>query len=264
MRDNAARPDQRPDLRFRGLHHQPHGARRRIARLARWLMRRTTPSPGARRMPDDLAEEMVRALSELRTQNSALRPATRRNAERHRSVRRRHQALQGTAHLGRGAHQRSKPRQEIAPSQRVPVWPKPPAPRADAAKSSTTSSRTCTTGTMIICAMRSPGCTTNSVAAAVPAGHHELPLVVGIDESDEIAEHHAVFVTQARSAAGSPRQDPDRRDESQVRSESARPCRAAAPAAHRGRRADPGPRNPPWHTPAAENPCRCAHRECGL
>jgi hypothetical protein len=32
--------------------------------------------PGARRMPDDLAEEMVRALSELRTQNSAL--STRR------------------------------------------------------------------------------------------------------------------------------------------------------------------------------------------
>jgi hypothetical protein len=29
-------------------------------------------TPGARRMPDDLAEEMVRALSELRTQNSAL------------------------------------------------------------------------------------------------------------------------------------------------------------------------------------------------
>ena len=32
--------------------------------------------PGARRMPDDLAEEMVRAISELRTQNSAL--ATKR------------------------------------------------------------------------------------------------------------------------------------------------------------------------------------------
>src|SRR3954462_779525 len=28
--------------------------------------------PGARKMPDDLAEEMVRALSELRTQNAAL------------------------------------------------------------------------------------------------------------------------------------------------------------------------------------------------
>ena len=30
------------------------------------------PKPDARRMPDDLAEEMVRAMSELRTQNSAL------------------------------------------------------------------------------------------------------------------------------------------------------------------------------------------------
>ena len=29
-------------------------------------------APGARRMPDDLAEEMVRAMSELRTQNFAL------------------------------------------------------------------------------------------------------------------------------------------------------------------------------------------------
>ena len=28
--------------------------------------------PGARRMPDDLAEEMVRSMSELRTQNNAL------------------------------------------------------------------------------------------------------------------------------------------------------------------------------------------------
>jgi hypothetical protein len=35
--------------------------------------------PGARRMPDDLAEEMVRALSELRTQNAAL---AKRKSER--------------------------------------------------------------------------------------------------------------------------------------------------------------------------------------
>ena len=35
--------------------------------------------PGARRMPDDLAEEMVRALSELRTQNAAL---SKRQAEK--------------------------------------------------------------------------------------------------------------------------------------------------------------------------------------
>ena len=46
----------------------------------------------------------------------------------------------------------------------MPVWPKPPAPREDAAKSSTTSSRTCTTGTITICAMRSPGCTVKSAA----------------------------------------------------------------------------------------------------
>jgi hypothetical protein len=35
--------------------------------------------PGARRMPDDLAEEMVRALSELRTQNAAM---AKRQAEK--------------------------------------------------------------------------------------------------------------------------------------------------------------------------------------
>ena len=40
--------------------------------------------PGARRMPDDLAEEMVRAMSELRTQNSALTAKTHRASERRR------------------------------------------------------------------------------------------------------------------------------------------------------------------------------------
>jgi uncharacterized coiled-coil protein SlyX len=39
--------------------------------------------PGARRMPDDLAEEMVRAMSELRTQNAAL---TQRRTELQRVV----------------------------------------------------------------------------------------------------------------------------------------------------------------------------------
>ena len=68
-----------------------------------------------------------------------------------------------------------------------------------AAKSSTTSSRTCTTGTITICAMRSPGCIVNSVRAAVPAGHHQLTLVVGIDQPDQVAEHHAVFVAQSRA-----------------------------------------------------------------
>jgi hypothetical protein len=37
------------------------------------------------------------------------------------------------------------------------------------------------------------------VRAAVPAGHHELALVVRIDQADQVAEHHAVFVTKARA-----------------------------------------------------------------
>src|SRR5690606_22053768 len=52
----------------------------------------------------------------------------------------------------------------------VPVWPKPPAPRADSVNSSTTSNSAATTGTKIICAMRSPGLT---VKAAVPRFHSE-------------------------------------------------------------------------------------------
>src|SRR5580658_6537407 len=35
--------------------------------------------------------------------------------------------------------------------------------------------------------------------AAIPAGHHELSLVVRIDEPDEVAEHDAVLVTQTRA-----------------------------------------------------------------
>ena len=162
----AARPDQRPDHRGRGVHLEPHHARRRPQAARACIFAPYNTKPGARRMPDDLAEEMVRALSELRTQNSAL-AAKRDRACRTSSTQfdARHQAVQGTAHLGRRAPQRGEPRQEAVVSvQRVPVWPKPPAPRGLAAKSSTTSSRTCTTGTMTICAMRSPGCTVKSVA----------------------------------------------------------------------------------------------------
>ena len=35
-----------------------------------------------------------------------------------------------------------------------------------------------------------------SRSGSIPAGHHELPLVVRVDESDEIAQHHAVFVAE--------------------------------------------------------------------
>jgi hypothetical protein len=36
----------------------------------------------------------------------------------------------------------------------------------------------------------------------VPAAHHELTLIVGVDEADEVAEHDSMLVTQT-----GPRQD---------------------------------------------------------
>ena len=51
-----------------------------------------------------------------------------------------------------------------APAQARPVEPKPPAPRCDASKSSTTRKLACTTGTITSCAMRSNGCTVNAAA----------------------------------------------------------------------------------------------------
>jgi len=35
--------------------------------------------------------------------------------------------------------------------------------------------------------------------AAIPAGHHQLPLIVGVDETHEIAEDDAVFVAESRA-----------------------------------------------------------------
>ena len=65
-----------------------------------------------------------------------------------------------------------------------------------ASNASTISSSTCTTGTTTICAMRSPGSIVNGAVAAVPARHHHLPLVVGVDQPDEVAEHDAVLVAE--------------------------------------------------------------------
>ncbi|HLA72447.1 MAG TPA: hypothetical protein VK624_13135, partial [Steroidobacteraceae bacterium] len=50
-----------------GLNSRVDGLKQRALLFAPY-----NKKPEARRMPDDLAEEMVRALSELRTQNSAL------------------------------------------------------------------------------------------------------------------------------------------------------------------------------------------------
>ena len=47
--------------------------------------------------------------------------------------------------------------------------------------------------------MRSPGWIVKVVCAAIPARHKNLALIVGIDESDEIAEHDAMLVTESRS-----------------------------------------------------------------
>ena len=37
------------------------------------------------------------------------------------------------------------------------------------------------------------------LATAVPAGHHELPLVIGIDQSNQVAQHDAMPVAEARA-----------------------------------------------------------------
>ena len=80
-----------------------------------------------------------------------------------------------------------------------PVEPKPPAPRALAANSSTTSNSTCTTGTTTSCAMRSSGWMVNARLAAVPQRDHQRPLVVGVDQADQVAEHDAVLRAEARA-----------------------------------------------------------------
>ena len=75
--------------------------------------------PGARRMPDDLAEEMVRAMSELRTQNSALDTKRAEHQKVVDAVRRRHQAVQGIAHFGGRARQPGEFAEAVASRGRV-------------------------------------------------------------------------------------------------------------------------------------------------
>ena len=35
--------------------------------------------------------------------------------------------------------------------------------------------------------------------SAIPARNHQRPLIIRIDETDEISEHESIFVTQSRS-----------------------------------------------------------------
>ena len=101
----------------------------------------------ARRMPDDLAEELVHALNEWRTQRLSL------ESKRHEETDMRGAVQQPISALPRA----DLPSTAAAALAHRPLWPKPPAPRALAVNSSTTSSATCTTGTTISCAIRSPG-----------------------------------------------------------------------------------------------------------
>ena len=55
-------------------------------------------NPDARRMPDDLAENLVRTLNEVRVQSAALAAKSRRRKDAARAVRRRYPALPRTAH----------------------------------------------------------------------------------------------------------------------------------------------------------------------
>ena len=82
-------------------------------------------------------------------------------------------------------------------SRHRPVLPKPPAALCDCEKSSTTSNVACTTGTMTSCARRSSGCSVNASCAPVPAADHQRALVIGIDESDQIAEDDPVLVAES-------------------------------------------------------------------
>jgi NADH dehydrogenase/NADH:ubiquinone oxidoreductase subunit G len=47
--------------------------------------------------------------------------------------------------------------------------------------------------------MRSPGFEREGLPGAVPAGDHQWPLVVRVDEPHEIAEHDAVLMAQSRA-----------------------------------------------------------------
>ena len=159
------------------------------AQIERMASRYAPANTGAdaQPLPDELAADLD-ALGQRHRDAGRQPGAAARGAREHPpDLRGRHRALQGTA------------RDQAALSPAQPVLPKPPAPRALASNSSTTSNSTCTTGTTTICAMRSPGAIVNARVAAVPHRHHHLPLVVRVDQPDEVAEHDAVLVPESRA-----------------------------------------------------------------
>ena len=103
-------------------------------------------------------------------------------------------------------------------AQPRPEWPKPPAPRALAAKSSTTSAPPAPPAPPRAARCARPGSIVKGCGAAVPARHHQLPLVVRVDEARPGCRARCRAYGRGRSAAGSPRPAPDPRDEWRGRS----------------------------------------------
>jgi hypothetical protein len=106
--------------------------------------------------------------------------------------------------------------------------------------------------------MRSPGAIENGSAPAVPAGDHQLALVIRVDQADEIAEHDAVLVAETgarKDHCGETRVFEVDRD---ARGERACSRRARAAAAPRRKREDRRPRSHAWRAPeAVSRAARC-------
>lgn len=60
-------------------------------------------------------------------------------------------------------------------------------------------------------AIRSMGSNGKRLLRAIPAGDHQFSLIVGINKSDQVAEHDAVFMTETGNGAGLKRHSRDRR-----------------------------------------------------
>ena len=141
--------------------------------------------PDARRMPDDLAEQLVRAASDLRSQHKAHGQAAPGSDRRAHAVRGRHRALSGIDRLALD---------QLA------------AAVAEAAAAAI-GRRKALNHLQFHLHHRHHHQLRNAlarlhgvgVAAAIPAGHHQRPLIIRVDQADQIAEHQPVLMAQPRA-----------------------------------------------------------------
>ena len=129
------------------------------------------PAPNAVMLPERLAEDLVRTTSDIATQQRNLEVKRQELDKLKAQFDERHRALQGTEADRGGLQPQRRPRAQLGRAAQLrPELPKPPAPRSLAVNASTTSRRTCTTGTTTSCAIRSPG---SIVKLAAPRFHTE-------------------------------------------------------------------------------------------